>query len=109
MAEAAVVVDGVGTIVAVGPRAEIKPAFASLPEERAHRRIDGGISGARLPSMSRSRTAQRRGRDRMIRVPRSPFRPRGVVYSSAARAARESRLQFSSSSPPASRGGGRAG
>jgi hypothetical protein len=35
MAEAAVVVDGVGTIVAVGPRAEIKPAFASLPEERA--------------------------------------------------------------------------
>jgi len=35
LAEAAVVGDTEGTIVAVGPRAEIKPAFASLPEERA--------------------------------------------------------------------------
>ncbi len=49
----------------------------------------------------------RRGRDRLIRVPRSLFRPQGVVYSSAAR---ESRFQFSSSSPPhGCLGGGRAG
>ena len=48
MAEAAVVVDGAGTIVAVGPRVEIKPAFAPLPEERAQ--------GALLPGLVNAHT-----------------------------------------------------
>jgi cytosine/adenosine deaminase-related metal-dependent hydrolase len=48
MAEAAVVVDGAGSIVAVVPRAEIKLAFASLPEERAQ--------GALLPGLVNAHT-----------------------------------------------------
>jgi cytosine/adenosine deaminase-related metal-dependent hydrolase len=48
LAEAAVVVDGEGTIVAVGPRAAIKPAFASLPETRA--------AGALLPGLVNAHT-----------------------------------------------------
>jgi aminodeoxyfutalosine deaminase len=48
MAEAAVVVDGAGTIVALGPRAEMKSAFASLPEERAE--------GALLPGLINAHT-----------------------------------------------------
>ena len=48
IAEAAVVVDGAGTIVAVGPRAEIKRTFASLPEERAQ--------GALLPGLVNAHT-----------------------------------------------------
>ena len=48
LAEAAVVVDEEGTIVAVGPRAEIKSAFASLPEERAQ--------GALLPGLVNAHT-----------------------------------------------------
>ena len=48
LAEAAVVVDGEKTIVALGPRAEIKSAFASLPEERAQ--------GALLPGLVNSHT-----------------------------------------------------
>jgi len=48
LAEAAVVVDGEGTIVAVGPRAEIKRTFASLPEERAE--------GALLPGLVNTHT-----------------------------------------------------
>ena len=46
MAEAAVAVDGAGTVVAVGPRAEIKPAFASLPEERAEGAVLPGLINA---------------------------------------------------------------
>ena len=62
---------------------------------------------SRCRTFAHARTAQRRGRDRLIRMPRSLFRPQGVVYSSAAR---ESRLQFAQSSPPpAFWGGGRAG
>jgi cytosine/adenosine deaminase-related metal-dependent hydrolase len=48
LADAAVVVDGAGTIVAVGPRAQIKPEFASLPEERAQ--------GALLPGLVNAHT-----------------------------------------------------
>jgi len=48
MAEAAVVVNGSGTIVALGPRAEMKSAFASLPEERAE--------GALLPGLVNAHT-----------------------------------------------------
>jgi cytosine/adenosine deaminase-related metal-dependent hydrolase len=48
MAEAAVVVNGSGTIVALGPRAEMKSAFASLPEERAE--------GALLPGLVNGHT-----------------------------------------------------
>jgi cytosine/adenosine deaminase-related metal-dependent hydrolase len=48
LADAAVVVDGAGTIVAVGPRADIKPEFASLPEERAQ--------GALLPGLVNAHT-----------------------------------------------------
>jgi aminodeoxyfutalosine deaminase len=48
LAEAAVVVDGTRTIVAIGPRAEIKSAFASLPEERAQ--------GALLPGLVNAHT-----------------------------------------------------
>jgi hypothetical protein len=62
---------------------------------------------SRCRTFAHTRTAQRRGRDRLVRVPRSLFRPQSVVYSSAAR---ESRLQFAQSSPPSgSLGGGRAG
>jgi cytosine/adenosine deaminase-related metal-dependent hydrolase len=43
-----VVVDGAGAIVAVGPRAEIRSAFASLPEERAQ--------GALLPGLVNAHT-----------------------------------------------------
>jgi cytosine/adenosine deaminase-related metal-dependent hydrolase len=45
-AEAAVVVDGAGTIAAIGPRAEIKSAFASLPEERAEGALVPGLVNA---------------------------------------------------------------
>jgi cytosine/adenosine deaminase-related metal-dependent hydrolase len=48
LADAAVVVDGADTIIAVGPRAEIKPAFVSLPEERAR--------GALLPGLVNAHT-----------------------------------------------------
>ena len=48
MAEAAVVVDGARTIVAVGLRADIKSAFPSLPEERAE--------GALLPGLVNAHT-----------------------------------------------------
>ena len=48
LAEAAVVMDGAGTIIAVGPRAEIKRTFASLPEERAQ--------GALLPGLVNAHT-----------------------------------------------------
>jgi cytosine/adenosine deaminase-related metal-dependent hydrolase len=48
LADAAVIVDGAGTIVAVGPRAEIKSTFASLPEERAQ--------GALLPGLVNAHT-----------------------------------------------------
>ncbi len=48
LAEAAVVVDGAGSIVAVGPRAQIKSGFASLPEERAQ--------GALLPGLVNAHT-----------------------------------------------------
>jgi cytosine/adenosine deaminase-related metal-dependent hydrolase len=48
MAEAAVVVDGAGTIVALGLRAEMKSAFSSLPEERAE--------GALLPGLVNAHT-----------------------------------------------------
>jgi len=48
LAEAAVVVDGDGTIVAIGPRTAIKPEFASLPEERAQ--------GALLPGLVNAHT-----------------------------------------------------
>ena len=48
LADAAVVVDGAGTIVALGPRAQIKPEFASLPEERAQ--------GALLPGLVNAHT-----------------------------------------------------
>jgi hypothetical protein len=62
---------------------------------------------SRCRTFAHARTAQRRGRDRLIRVPRSLFRPQGAVYSSAPR---ESRLQFAQSSPPPGfSGGGRAG
>jgi cytosine/adenosine deaminase-related metal-dependent hydrolase len=46
MAEAAVVVDGSGTIVALGPRAEMRSAFASLPEERAEGALLPGLVNA---------------------------------------------------------------
>jgi cytosine/adenosine deaminase-related metal-dependent hydrolase len=46
MAEAAVVVDGSGTIVALGLRAEMKSAFASLPEERAEGVLLPGLVNA---------------------------------------------------------------
>jgi Cytosine deaminase and related metal-dependent hydrolases len=46
LADAAVVVDGADTIVAVGPRAEIKSAFASLPEERAQGTLLPGLVNA---------------------------------------------------------------
>jgi cytosine/adenosine deaminase-related metal-dependent hydrolase len=46
MAEAAVVVDGAGTIVALGPRAEMKSTFASLPEERAEGALLPGLVNA---------------------------------------------------------------
>jgi len=48
LAEAAVVINHENTIVAVGPRAEIKPEFASLPEERAQ--------GALLPGLVNAHT-----------------------------------------------------
>jgi cytosine/adenosine deaminase-related metal-dependent hydrolase len=48
MAEAAVVVNGAGTIVALGPRAEMRSAFSSLPEERAE--------GALLPGLVNAHT-----------------------------------------------------
>ncbi|MGB8294061.1 MAG: amidohydrolase family protein [Polyangia bacterium] len=48
LAEAAVAIDVENTIVAVGPRAEIKSAFASLPEERAQ--------GALLPGLVNAHT-----------------------------------------------------
>jgi cytosine/adenosine deaminase-related metal-dependent hydrolase len=48
LAEAAVVINAEGTIVAFGPRAEIKSAFASLPEERAQ--------GALLPGLVNAHT-----------------------------------------------------
>lgn len=48
LAEAAVVVDGADTVVAIGTRAEIKSAFASLPEERAQ--------GALLPGLVNAHT-----------------------------------------------------
>ena len=46
LAEAAVVVDGAGTIVTVGPRAQIKSEFASLPEERAQGVLLPGLVNA---------------------------------------------------------------
>ena len=42
------VVDGAGTIVAVGPRAQIKPEFASLPEERAQGALLPGLVNAHM-------------------------------------------------------------
>ncbi|HJX52156.1 MAG TPA: amidohydrolase family protein, partial [Polyangia bacterium] len=48
LADAAVVVDGAGTVVAVGPRAEMKRRFASLLEERAQ--------GALLPGLVNAHT-----------------------------------------------------
>ena len=48
LADAAVVVDGADTIVAVGPRVEIKSAFVALPEERAQ--------GALLPGLVNAHT-----------------------------------------------------
>jgi cytosine/adenosine deaminase-related metal-dependent hydrolase len=48
LADAAVVVDGADTIVAVGPRAEIRSVFPALPEERAQ--------GALLPGLVNAHT-----------------------------------------------------
>lgn len=48
LAEATVVIDSENTIVAIGPRAEIKSAFASLPEEHAQ--------GALLPGLLNAHT-----------------------------------------------------
>ena len=59
--------------------------------ERLRACVDAGATGHPRYSLS---------------CPKSLSRPQGAVYSSAAR---ESRLQLSPSSPPVSRGGGRAG
>jgi len=67
-----------------------RPMDLAWPERWRIRDSMGGISDPRTPSMSRcrtfahARTAQRRGRDRLIRVPRSLFRPQGAVYSKRA-------------------------
>jgi cytosine/adenosine deaminase-related metal-dependent hydrolase len=48
LAEAAVVVDCDGTIIAVGPRKAIKSTFASLPEERAQGALLPGLVNAHV-------------------------------------------------------------